>query len=119
MRKLAIYIIIVFQILLIASLIRGVYESFQARERIERLERTRSELEQERAELGEKLKEVQSAEYLERVAREELHLAKPGEKVVIVPEEARTEKGKSDTEDNQAELPNWQKWWGVVSGKMY
>ena len=51
-------------------------------------------LQEERAELEDKLKQVESDEYVEHEARSELHMIKPGEVLYIIPEDA--EGGKTD-----------------------
>jgi cell division protein FtsB len=119
MRKIVTYFIIFFQILLIISLVRGIYETFQSRERIATLASRKEMLEAKRQELQQKMSEVESPLYLEKVARDELHLSKPGETVVIVPEGklnilAVNQPNSGDSE----EKPNYMRWWDVVSGKI-
>ena len=86
MRKTVLYFILFFQVLLIASLVRGAYQTLKSRERIAKLEEQKAALEIKKGELDKKLVEVQSPNYLEKVARDELHMSKPGETVVIVPQ---------------------------------
>lgn len=57
------------------------------------------------AELKKKLSEVQSPQYLERIARDNLGLAKVGETVVILPPVSEPIDLKI-----KEEIPNWQKW---------
>src|SRR3989339_834402 len=115
MRKLAQYGIIVFQILLIISLVRGVQLTLRSRERVTDLEKKKAELVKEEERLKAQEEYVQSPYYLEKVAREELHLAKPGETVVIVPESRKEELGIRNQElENLEEKANWQKWWEVI-----
>src|SRR3989339_1957288 len=117
MRKLAQYGIIVFQILLIISLVRGVQLTLRSRERVTDLEKKKAELVKEEERLKAQEEYVQSPYYLEKVAREELHLAKPGETVVIVPDSILQITDDSRQADTHTEQPNWQKWWEVLSGK--
>lgn len=116
MRKFFTCLVIFFQILLIISLVRGTFESFRGKERIEELERRRQELVREKNGLEVEMQEVQNPDYLERVAREELHLAKPGEKVVIIPGGVIGENKEQGILNIERDKPNWRKWWEVVVG---
>lgn len=119
MRRTILYFILFFQITLIVSLVRGAYGTLKSRERITQLEEQKANLEFKRRELERKMAEVQSGDYLERVARDELHLSKPGETVVIVPESLRVSAtGQEPGGEGVVSKPNWRKWWEVVSGKI-
>ncbi|MBP9669829.1 septum formation initiator family protein [Candidatus Woesebacteria bacterium] len=117
MRRFVLYGVIVFQILLIISLVRGIQLSARSKERIERMQQTKEKLLVEREKLKQEQEYVQSPFYLEEVARNELHLSKEGETVVIIPESIILGEGNSSQESViSRDKPNWQKWWGVVSG---
>lgn len=118
MRRTVLYFILFFQVMLIISLVRGTYETLKSRERIAKLEEQRTQLEERKRELEEKMAEVTSPGYLEKVAREELHLSRPGETVVIVPDKLRVGETVNHGGEDTEEKANWQKWWEVVSGKM-
>ncbi len=119
MRKWGQYAIIVFQILLIISLARGIQLSKRSNLRITSLEESRDKLLVEQEKLRQQEAFVQSPYYLEKVAREELHLSKEGETVVIVPEGMMQESGNShQVVVKEGEKANWQKWWDVLSGKI-
>jgi len=76
----------------------------------------KQQLENEAKELKTREEYVESPYYLEKVAREELQLSKPGETVVIVPDIYSTvETDRREAEDLK-EKANWQKWWDVLSG---
>ncbi len=118
MRKYVMYGVIFFQVLLITSLVRGIQLSKRASGRIEGLEATKAKLVSEQEKLKKEEEYVGSPYYLEKVAREELHLAKEGETVVIVPEGRKEELGVRKQELGESrEKPNWQKWWEVLSGR--
>lgn len=119
MRKIILYGVIIFQILLIVSLVRGIQLSSKSRSRITDLEERKSQLMQESQKIKEEGEYVQSPHYLEKVARDELNMAKPGETVVIVPDNLRmTSRGESE-EREAGEKENWQKWWEVLSGRIW
>lgn len=117
MRKIVLYGIIIFQILLIISLIRGIQISRKSSERIANLEATKAELLEEAEKIKAEGEYVQSPYYLEKVARDELNLSKPGETVVIVPDSVRMAAGKREDKEVVEEKENWQKWWDVLSGQ--
>jgi len=113
------YAIILFQLILTGSLIRGIQISLGSRKRITQLEEKKKSEEQRAEELKKREEYVQSEFYLEKVAREELHLAKPGETVVIVPSnQIVSDSAIQQSQSEIKEKPNWQKWWEVVSGKI-
>lgn len=119
MRRTILYGIILFEIALIFSLVRGIELSRRSNARIAALESTKQKLLSEQEKLKNEQLYVESSAYVEKVAREELHLAKPGETVVIVPESRRVGESEHKQSDNIEEKPNWQKWLDVLSGKMY
>ncbi len=78
------------------------------------MKETKNKLLQETEALKKEAEYVQSDYYVEKVAREELHLVKPGERVVIMPgiEPIKDiEQGISNIDDDRE---NWQKWWNLV-----
>ncbi len=117
MRKIVLYGIIIFQILLIVSLVRGIQLSRRSSERIASLESRKAKLEEEAEKIRQEGEYVKSEYYLEKVAREELHLSKPGETVVIIPDGVIGESLDNQELKGEEERENWQKWWGVFSGK--
>lgn len=116
MRKIVLYGIIIFQILLIISLVRGIQLSRRSIARIAGLEETKQKLLDEQEKLKKEEEYVASPYYLEKVARDELGLAKPGERVVIIPTNQQTNVTTKTEKSEDVEKPNWQKWWEVLSG---
>ena len=110
--RIVVYAILIFQIVLIGSLIRGIQVSYKSSERVGILQEKKDQLEEENAKLKEDVAYVQSDYYIEKVAREELQRAKPGEQVVILPENQRVESTNVESEKKQEkQLKNWEKWW--------
>jgi cell division protein FtsB len=121
MRKVILYGIIFFQIALIVSLVRGIQLSRRSTARITGLEEAKAKLLSEREKLKKEEEYVQSEYYLEKVAREELHLAKPGETIVIIPNPRETTGGATPeaTKDNdQTEMAIWKRWILILGGKI-
>ncbi len=113
--KVLIYAILIFQIALIGSLIRGIQLSSKSKERVELLQEKKQQLETENAKLKADVAYVQSDYYVEKVAREELQKAKPGEQVVILPE-TTSQRSESNNLGNkeERERKNWEKWWELL-----
>lgn len=114
MRKTLVYGIIIFQLALIGSLIRGLQLSYKSKERLVEMSNTRDKLVQDNTQLNSEIKYVESDYYVEKVARDELHLARPGEKVVIIPETEQIREEAQQSNNNHVETANWQKWWDLM-----
>ena len=118
MRRIVLYGVIIFQLLLIVSLIRGIQISRKSSERIAGLEERKAQLLQESQKIKEEGEYVKSPYYLEKVARDELNLSKPGETVVIVPDSVKVSVSQAEDKEEVEEKENWQKWWEVLSGRI-
>lgn len=80
----------------------------------EKLESAKEELrlaEEENKTLRVRLDEVQSAEFVEKEAREKLGYAMAGEQIVIMPRSDQEEKERE--KERSEEIPNWEKWWDL------
>ena len=117
MRKLIIYGIILFQLILIASLVKGLQVSSRAKVRLTDLEKDKQKLMEANEQLKKEEEYVKSEYYLEKIAREELHLSKPGETVVIIPDGVISENKKQIISNIEIEKKNWQKWWDILRGQ--
>jgi hypothetical protein len=64
------------------------------------------------AELGKRLAEVKSQDYIEKQLRDKLGLAKPGEIVVVMPDADTLRKLAPKPVEEEAVLPDptWKKW---------
>jgi cell division protein FtsL len=68
-----------------AVIFGGAYwDTYQIRREAARLERERDELRRQNAQLREEIRLLNTPEYVERIAREQLGLVKPGEVAVIL-----------------------------------
>ncbi len=99
-------------------------ESYRLRRHNERLRRELAALEQETAELQARLTYVQSAEYVEQVAREQYKLIRPGEKLIIPifrrgPVVVTTPTPLLPTSRTATEQPAsyWPAWWELLTGQ--
>ena len=99
-------------------------ESYRLRRHNDELRQEIAELEQETAELEARLTYVQSAEYVEQVAREQYKLVKPGEKLIIpIPRQGplvvTTPTPSLPTSEDVAEqtASYWPAWWALLAGR--
>lgn len=120
-RRLYQLVVILVCLFIIQGLSRGLIE-LSAQER--RLGRARAELEklqQKQVELKQRLEYFRSDEYVEKIARDKLLLAKPGETVLILPKDQKLNiqnseflpagrHGSIQYSPTESELPNWKKW---------
>jgi len=65
-------------------------------------------IEKENGELAGLIKYFSSSEFVDKEAREKLNMIKPGEKVVVVPQENNSEDWGNENEKNN--LSNWRLW---------
>lgn len=70
-------------------------------------------LEIKNRELKNRLKQIQSSEFIEDVARNKLGLSKPGETIFIIPEKKIKEILGTSSSAREIRLPNWLGWWKV------
>lgn len=92
---------------------KGVLELKLAYKRIDEARQILA-LEQARGEeLKRKWVEVQTQEYLEKVARNDLNMQKEGETVVVLTNQPASMKSLDEVKEEK-ELPNWGKWWNLV-----
>lgn len=116
MRKAVLYTVLVLELLLVVSLGRGLWETLQSRGRVDALREREAKLLQEQDRLYRELSNAESDYYIEQIARNQLHLTKPGETLVLVDEGAiPTILGDQDTQDVDTRK-NWEKWWDVLFG---
>lgn len=111
------YIILILSLLFIISLLKNSWRLFHADERLKTARKKLVELKKENQTLQEKFQFYQSDQFIESQIRDKLQMAKPGETIIILPENLSRESSKSGSERNQTtdkELSNWQKWLKVL-----
>lgn len=95
--------------LISTSLIKEIIRNNAIDNEIRRIEDEASRLESKNLEIMNLIKQLGSADFLEKEARLKLGLQKPGEKVVVI-----NRIGENAAAGNFAEsesIPNFQKWW--------
>ena len=103
-------------IVLIINLGRDIFRLIKSEERVARGEEKLGEIEQENSDLKKTKEYYKSDQFLEEQIRNKLQMAKPGEKVLILPEELQEGTGVGEESsfgemaEDKGELANWQKW---------
>lgn len=110
--SLGIYGLLVIAVFLSFSLVRNIASYAKANQALKKEEALITELEKEVSALEGQVKLVNTQDFVEKVARDKLGLAKEGEIVVVLPEDevlARLSPQIPDSEDFLPE-PNWKRW---------
>jgi cell division protein FtsB len=105
--KITAWLLVVFGLVLVTRSGASVYRLWKTGERVEEAGRQLAAAEEENRQLTAKLKEVQTPEYMERQAREKLGYGKPGEVVIVIPDDQNP---KSEILSSKEGVPNWIRW---------
>ena len=95
--------------MLIINLSRDIWRLYQVGGRVEQTEEKLVEAEEENKQLKEKKEHYSSEDFLEKEIRDKLQLAKPGETIVILPQNIGHEQKEENIKEEQ-EKQTWQKW---------
>ncbi|MBI2007373.1 MAG: septum formation initiator family protein [Candidatus Blackburnbacteria bacterium] len=112
MKKYLRYILFAGVLFVIFSMGRATLSFLERGKAIDRAKERVEELKKEQEELLKTKEKVESDEFIEKEAREKLGLAKPGETVVVLPDEdiLRRLAPKLESESFPEELPIWKRW---------
>jgi cell division protein FtsB len=83
----------------------------QAQQLVTREREKVEQLNQENQQLTQRYQEVQTDEFIEQQAREQLNMTKPGETLVLIPQELLQYNPQPQPYRSEQNLPNWQQWW--------
>ena len=97
--------------LIIYNLLSQILEALKSGERLSSEAESLYQLEAKNRELKKKLEEIKSSDFVERVARNKLGLGKPGETVVIIPQEKIEEVLGASDSAQAVKLSNPLGWW--------
>ena len=109
------FLVLILTFGLIINLYRDISRLIQAEDRVIKVEEKLEETKKENKELKQIRERYQSDDFLEEQIRNRLQMSKPGETVLILPEELTDSSGgekqgaKKEEELNQV-ATNWQKW---------
>jgi cell division protein FtsB len=109
-KKISATIIIVIGILIIFNLGRQILNALNAGKRLDDAGAEFSSLQAQNNQLKQELAYAQSYTYVEKTARDELNMAKPGETVIIIPKIIVDQVINAGKKPVPVIIPNWQGW---------
>ena len=107
------YLFLILGLILITGFIRDIWRLVHAEERLRNKEKELLRAQQDYQQLQDKSDYYKSDFFIESQIRDKLQMAKPGETVVILPEEFTQEASQEKNTNfinKETELANWQKW---------
>jgi cell division protein FtsB len=99
-------------LLLAIKLSINIYRIWRTGDRITQAQVQLDNVKKEQAELKQRLAQVQTAEFVEKEAREKLGYGKDGEIIVIVPKLEESQ----ESDSSEGPIENWRKWWELYIG---
>ncbi len=111
-KKVILASIILVVLLFTYNLLKQISDALKSGDRLSSAAEIVYKLEAKNRELKKKLTEINSAEFIEKQARNKLGLSKNGETIVIIPEE-KLKSILGASHSAEIRLPNWLGWWRV------
>ncbi|HBQ51057.1 TPA: hypothetical protein DD690_03685 [Candidatus Daviesbacteria bacterium] len=112
-KKAGLILVIIIVGVVVYNLLSQILEAMKSGERLSFEAESLFKLEAENKELKKKLVEIKSPDFIEEQARNKLGLGKPGETVVIIPDEKIKEILQASDSAKEIKLPNPLGWWRV------
>ena len=109
MKKIIFIITVGILLLAINNLVRSMYDIWQKKDFITQAQKNLDFQKQENQRLKSALSYSQTAEFIEKEARDKLFMIKEGEQKVLIPQESGNSSEPLKEDDN----PNWRKWWNL------
>lgn len=110
--KLIFTLLLVLGLYLIGTSLNDIWELKKRGEETQRVQVKLEKVKKEREDLQKRLEYVKSTEFIEKEAREKLGRSKPGETILILPENVEKVMGVEE-EQKKEELPNWRLWYDL------
>lgn len=108
-KQLVSWVMLFIALLLVVSLTKGIFEILSVYDRVAEAENEVAELEAQKRSLERQVTERTTEGYVERQIRNKLHLSRPGEQVVVLPESSPLQTNEKSVNVDQ-EVPVWQQW---------
>lgn len=89
---------------------RSIISLSGAGKKIDEAEEKLARAKKQNEDLKNKLREVKSPQFVEKIARDQLNMSKTGESLLILPSLAPIQ---SHAEAKNEALPNWKKWYNL------
>ncbi|MCL5784073.1 MAG: septum formation initiator family protein [Patescibacteria group bacterium] len=89
---------------------KQVYDSLAVGGRIDQEKENLVKLQQQNVELKKRLSQVGTVQFIEEQARDKLNQARPGETVMVIPQEELSKVLGAQQKKIEQIIPNWQQW---------
>ncbi len=106
MKKAFFIVIVIVLLVVINNLIRSIYNLWSKQDLLYQAQNELKNEQQTNKKLKGELSYVQTPQFIEKEARNELFLVKPGEQDVLIPQTSSIQAGQQEANN----IPNWQKW---------
>lgn len=100
--------VLILGVVILAKLVNNISRLVRAGGRVTQEEKKLADTQALNRQLKERLSEVQTPQYMERQAREKLGYGKPGEVILVLPEQNGTQSSVLSTQEDKSE--NWVRW---------
>lgn len=111
MNKILTFGLFLVSLVFVINLFRKTFDLIKAEKRVSQTQEKLEQVKKENEELKKTRNYYQSEEFLEEQIRNKLGMAKPGEKVLVLPEKFKEDQNnKTEKEEELVNIPNWQKW---------
>jgi cell division protein FtsB len=111
-KKITFFVTVIILLLTINDLVNSLYTIWQKQDLIIQAQKNLAVEKNENQELKKEIAQVNQPQFIETQARNKLLLTKPGESVVILPQDALGA-STAATPKPADTRPNWKKWWDV------
>src|SRR5437764_534929 len=112
LKKIVFFVFIIISLVIINNLVHSIYNLWQKQQLVVSARRELEKEKDQNKRYRDTLTSVNTTQFVEQEARNKLFLAKPGEKIIVMPSEAleASQSGVTATPDVRA---NWEKWWSL------
>lgn len=110
LKKIVFFSILFASVVIINSLLHSIYSLWQKQDLIVKANQNLEKEKKDNNILKNQLAEVKKSDFVEEEARNKLFLAKPGEGVIMLPQDALSASHAS-RQVHYDTRPNWLKWW--------
>ncbi len=112
MKRLVFIAILIVSVFIIQNLVRSIFTLWQKHDLLVKAEKELALEKKKNQEIKHDLAMTQSADFIEKEARNKLFLVKPGESKVLIDEQLLKKAMEASKQAKQeAQKPNWQQWW--------
>jgi cell division protein FtsB len=109
-KVISIIVIVIVAISILTGLSKQIVTALNASKRVEEQANRVTKLTEKNNQLKKELVQAQTPDAIEKIARDELNLSKPGETIVMIPDELITRVVEESKPKEEPKLANWEGW---------